>query len=174
MCIPVPMSSRSDDASSDTGLVTVDGRAYRIEYVPAGATWTYDIRTLEGEVLARLARASDTSGLPWTVRERRPSFDPRTANAVLTAAVDRKLVTGHTGRLSGTLVAVAGGYATIALVTGAQLSLPCQNRTAELVYQEALKRGADAVVVDLIDGVPMGFEMVAPLEVPMAQCGTDS
>ena len=148
-------------SSTDRQWVTIDGRSYRVSHGALGGHETYGIEDEKGDLQATLARVASAGGQAWTIATRRPTFDARTAEAVLEAAVAKKLVGGHTVRVPGVLIAVAGENATIGLFSGAEVSLPWPNPVTELETREAFRVGWKNVFVEFLDGVPTAFELCA-------------
>lgn len=151
------MPSRTAPHDSLCSTVLVDGAPYRVVYVPVGASWRYDVTTADGTVLGELGRAPGTSGLPWRVVALRSTFDGETVERVLRIACADRLVTGHSGLVRGTIVEVRGGFVTVSLETGGEVSVPCADAEA-LEYARAIDAGEPCVRVELRDGVPLRVE----------------
>ncbi len=146
---------------TDRQWVTIGGRSYRVAHGALGGQETYGIEDEKGDLQATLARAASTGGHAWTIATRRPTFDAQTAQAVLDAAVAKKLVGGHTVRVPGVLIAAGEENATIGLFSGAEISLPWPNPVTEIKTREAFHAGWKNVFVELLDGVPTTFELCA-------------
>lgn len=139
-------------------VVAIGGTRYHVGRTTRADGMVYDVSSDEGALLARLSRANDVDQPTWTVERWSDELDTRTAQDIVRVAIERPLVSGHTGFVRGTLLSVEKGYASIELSAGSEVWVPCGTFTNELHARARLAKGERAVEVELCDGVPVGFK----------------